>query len=175
MNIVLFGAPGAGKDTLADQLKSFTMISTGKIFRKAAEDKTELGLLARDKYWGKGLLCPDNITNSIIKEAVDKNTGDLLFNGYPRSVDQAKFLNDITKIDLILDLDVSESVATKRLLARGRSDDKEDIIKQRFREYKDKTLPVSTFFIENGCNHVYLHANRTPQEVLEEALYYVKC
>ena len=66
MRIVLLGAPGAGKDTLAEKLESeydYTMISTGEIFRKEAQDGTELGIYARDKYLEKGNICPDDITN----------------------------------------------------------------------------------------------------------------
>jgi adenylate kinase len=175
MNIILFGPPGAGKDTLADQLKlRFTMISTGKIFREAAENKTKLGMLAKNKYWSKGILCPDNITNSIIEEAIAKNPNNLLFNGYPRSVNQAEFLDSLLKIDLVLDLNVTEHIAVKRLLGRGRSDDKEDIIKKRFNEYKEKTLPVSTFYgAREDINYIFLNANRTPEEVLNESLEYI--
>jgi len=182
MRIVLLGAPGAGKDTLADQLKSeynYTMISTGEIFRKEAEEGTELGVYARDKYWAKGNICPDNITNKIMKSALSKipNKDNLIFNGYPRAVSQAEFLETIIPIHMIINLKVEEKVAVKRLLGRGREDDTEEIIQQRFRQYEEKTKPISEFYIDRvNTNNIYytvVNANRTPKEVFKNTFTYI--
>lgn len=176
MKIVYLGAPGSGKDTLAKKFEdeySYTILSTGSIFRKQASDGTKLGVMARDRYWGKGLLCPDNITNELVKNTVENMNQDslknIIFNGYPRSVDQAKFLDSITDISMVIDLSVDEDVAVKRLLSRGREDDLEGAIRKRFQEYREKTLPISEYYKNTGREVFVINANKTPESVFEEA------
>lgn len=184
MRIVLLGAPGAGKDTLAEKLESeydYIMISTGEIFRKEAQDGTELGIYARDKYWAKGNICPDDITNKLMKSALSKipNKENLIFNGYPRAVSQAEFLETIIPIHMIINLKVEEKVAVKRLLGRGREDDTKEVIQQRFRQYEEKTKPISEFYYnrinKNNSNIYYtvINANRTPKEVFKTTFTYI--
>lgn len=178
MKIILLGAPGAGKDTLANQLLeeyNYTMISPGALFRSEAKAKTELGLIAKDKYWGKGILCPDELVNTLVSNKINilnkDDTSNILFNGYPRSVCQAEFIQSLIHIDMVIDLCVSENVAVGRLLERGRLDDTEDIIKERFNQYQEKTKPVSDFYKKVwSCRYILIDANRTIPEVYEEII-----
>jgi len=142
MNIVLLGGPGAGKGTLARQLYreyGYYAITPGELYRKEAKLGTEFGLRAQ-KYWADGNLCPDEMTNELVKNTIKDLDGlDLLFDGYPRTVVQAEYLDSICKIDFVIDLIVSDDVATERLLKRqaieNRSDDTEEIIRQRLEVY----------------------------------------
>lgn len=179
MNIVLLGAPGSGKDTLAADFIShyhYKCLTPGEIFRQEAARGTELGVYARDKYWGNGTLCPDNIVNDLVKDAFDYLSPDeqhnVMFNGYPRSVGQAEYLNELTQIDIVLELRVSEDVAVQRLLGRGREDDKEDIIRHRFSQFALKTEPVIDFYKNlDNCAYIILNADKTPSEVFDEAFH----
>jgi adenylate kinase len=177
MRIVLLGAPGAGKDTLADKFKSqynYTILSPGEIYRKQAQDGTELGVKARDEYWGKGYLCPDSLTNELVKNTIEnlneKELFNTIFNGYPRSFDQAEFLSKIINVPMVIDLIVSEDIAVDRLLKRGRIDDTEEIIRRRFQEYEKKTKSVSNFYKNHGMSmYASIDADDIPQAIFEEA------
>jgi len=181
MRIVLLGAPGSGKDTLAETFKqeyNYTILSPGEIYRKQARDKTELGIKARDEYWGKGLLCPDELTNELVKNTIgglnEKELFNTIFNGYPRSFAQAEFLSKLVNIPMAIDLIVSEEIAIGRLLKRGRIDDTEDVIRRRFKEYEEKTKPVSNFYRNHGMStYITIDADDTPRAIFEEAFGYV--
>ena len=102
MNIFIMGAPGSGKGTFSSRIKeefNLNHISTGDIFRENIANETELGLQAKS-YTEKGLLVPDEITNNMVKEYLshlaDKKNGYLL-DGYPRTLDQAKAFEEMTK------------------------------------------------------------------------------
>lgn len=121
-HIIIFGPPGAGKGTLSSQiLKAYpeiNHISTGDIFRENLRNQTPLGLKAKD-YIDKGELVPDNLTNELVKDKLEK-LGDKpwLLDGYPRNLNQAKALSKITKIDYVIVLKVDEDIIIKRILGR---------------------------------------------------------
>ncbi|MBI4447477.1 adenylate kinase [Candidatus Woesearchaeota archaeon] len=123
MNIVLFGPPGAGKGTQAKLLANYFRIphvSTGDMFREAAAEGTRLGIKARDEYWGKGNLVPDDITIGLVKErlgAKDCEKGFIL-DGFPRTIGQAEALEKISKIDYAIEIQSSEEIIIKRLTSR---------------------------------------------------------
>jgi len=178
MYMVLLGAPGAGKDTLADQIRQkigATILTTGALYRREAELGTALGLKAKNYYWGRGLLCPDEMTNKITRNAFKRTNGtkkNLIFNGYPRSLDQAKYLeNEICRINLVLDLCVSEDVAVKRLLARRREDDTEEVIRERFRVYHENNTKLVEYLkdLEFG-KYAALNADQNIPRVYKDAL-----
>jgi len=181
MKIVLLGNPGAGKDTLADQFRlkyNYMILSPGKIFRKEAERGSALGLRAKNEYWGKGLLCPNDITNALVKDTLenltDKEKAGIIFNGFPRSVIQAKYLNDIVTINMAIELDITEDIAINRLMSRNREDDTAKIIKERFKEYKEKTLPITDFYRKMiGCQYIWIDSDAKPEYIFEEAVSYV--
>ena len=128
MNIFIMGAPGSGKGTFSSRIKdefNLNHISTGDIFRSNIKNETELGLQAK-AYTEKGLLVPDEITNKMVKDYLsqltDKKNGYLL-DGYPRTLDQAKAFEELTKgtdlaVDIVLAMDVSFDELTRRITGR---------------------------------------------------------
>jgi len=122
MRIVLIGAPGAGKGVYAQYFREkycIPQISTGDIFRDEIARGTELG--RRVKYYvEKGLLVPDEIVIEVVKKRLqqqDTQRGFIL-DGFPRTLVQAKALDEITSIDRAIHLKVSEEIAVKRLSGR---------------------------------------------------------
>lgn len=127
MNIILFGAPGAGKGTQAVELVKkyrLTHISTGEMFRNAIANKTEMGLLA-NTYIAKGNLVPDDVTVGVVKErlAQDDCKNGFILDGFPRTLPQAKCLDQICKelnikIDYVIDIEVDSQELISRLSGR---------------------------------------------------------
>ncbi|MDR0675395.1 MAG: nucleoside monophosphate kinase [Mycoplasmataceae bacterium] len=122
-HIVLLGAPGSGKGTLAKHLVTkygFRHLSTGDMFRKVIAENTPLGKQLKDIV-ANGALVDDNITNAVMKEQllnlVDHNINFIL-DGYPRTTTQAEFLDKIAKPNLILLIDVEKELAIKRIIGR---------------------------------------------------------
>ena len=123
-NIILFGPPGAGKGTFSGQIKkvlpNIAHISTGDIFRENLKNETPIGLKAK-QYMDKGELVPDDVVIEMVSDRLNKedvkNNGFIL-DGFPRTLPQAKALSEITEIDLLLLLDVSRDIITKRILGR---------------------------------------------------------
>lgn len=123
-NIILFGPPGAGKGTFSGQIKkvlpNIAHISTGDIFRENLKNKTPIGLKAK-QYMDKGELVPDDVVIEMVRDRLNKedakNNGFIL-DGFPRTLPQAKALSEITEIDLLLLLEVSRAIITKRILGR---------------------------------------------------------
>jgi len=127
MNIVLLGAPGAGKGTQAAVLsKTFGMVhvASGDLFRRALEEKTELGLKAR-AFMEKGELVPDEVTISMVLERIRKPDcrKGVLFDGFPRTLSQAKALDsrlagERKAVDRAVYIEVPEDELVKRLSGR---------------------------------------------------------
>jgi len=121
-NLIIFGPPGAGKGTYASRLASelkIANIATGDIFRQEIKERTTLGKRIA-QFVEKGLLVPDDIVVEVLEKRItepDSKRGFIL-DGYPRTVDQAKALDNIAKIDAIIHLDVSEWVIIERLSNR---------------------------------------------------------
>lgn len=181
MNIVLIGGPGSGKGTLAKQLKNrvdFYTISPGELYRKEANEGTEFGIKARDEYWGAGNLCPDEMTNELVKNTINK-LGDksFIFDGYPRTKIQAEYLDSIIDIDFILDLISSKDVVVKRLLKRAtienRPDDTREIIEQRFDVYQTNMNGLVSYYWGDERYHT-VDADGTMDDTLRLALNILK-
>lgn len=164
-NIVLFGPPGSGKGTQAQNLVekyNWVQLSTGDMFRWNIKQETDLGKLAKS-YIDKGELVPDEVTTNMLREEVKKHTEakGLIFDGYPRTTAQAESLDNILRevlnkeVDICLSLMVEDERLVNRLLKRGessgRSDDANvDIIRNRIREYYQKTDEVSQHYRGQG-------------------------
>ncbi len=162
MNIVLFGPPGAGKGTqskyLVNTLNAF-QISTGDLLREEIKKNSVIGkAIINDMKDGK--FVSDEIVNKLIEKLVSdpEKKNKLIFDGYPRSLSQAKNLdmllkNSDQKIDLILFLNVDKETIIKRVEKRkvleNRSDDDFDTILKRYDTYMKTTEPVLNFYSKN--------------------------
>jgi adenylate kinase len=122
VNAIIFGAPGSGKGTYASRLQSkldVDVIAMGDIFREIMKENTDLGREVRG-YVEKGLLGPDSLTIQVLKQHIAKikNKKGFLFDGYPRTIEQAKALETIAKIDVIIQLVVPDWIIIERLSTR---------------------------------------------------------
>ena len=166
MNIILFGPPGAGKGTQSKYLVKKTngfQISTGDILREEIKNDTEIGkLIINDMNDGK--FVSDQIINNLIKKIIfDPNMKDkLIFDGYPRSLSQAKYLDLLLnetnqKISYIFFLNVNKETIIKRIEKRksieNRSDDELTTILARYDSYIETTKPVLDFYSKKSNFH----------------------
>ena len=159
MNIILFGPPGAGKGTQAkyivDKINGF-QVSTGDLLRKEIENNTEIGKKIINNI-NDGKFVSDDIVNKIIKDIIfdPQKKNKLIFDGYPRSLSQAKNLNDLLietnqNIDHIFFLNVNKETIIKRIEKRKveekRGDDDLDTILKRYDTYLKTTSPVLDYY-----------------------------
>lgn len=167
LNIVLFGPPGAGKGTQSENLINkygLVHLSTGDILRSEISRGTDLGRKAKE-VMDRGELVSDDIVIGMIESKLDDNANakGFIFDGFPRTAAQALALDDLlqkkgTGISGMLALEVDDEELTKRLLLRGqdsgRPDDKDEtVIRRRIQEYNTKTLPLKTYYSEQGKFH----------------------
>ena len=122
MNLILLGAPGAGKGTQAaglSEILKIPHISTGVIFRDNIRRKTELGKLA-DAYISKGELVPDEVTVQIVNDRIQQDdcANGFILDGFPRNKEQADALDKIAKVDLVIHMNLSKEIAKERILNR---------------------------------------------------------
>ena len=185
MNIVLFGPPGAGKGTQADNLvKAYNLykVSTGDLLRKEIDNNSPLGKKIKDII-DKGSFVSDDIINDLIKKILTNTQyqNKIIFDGYPRNLTQAKNLDILLnknkqKIACVLSLNVNLDIVIKRILGREicskcgltfnkffnpankenhkcdskflqkRTDDNEEIVKNRYDTYSKETLPILKYY-----------------------------
>ena len=155
MRVVLLGPPGAGKGTQAEKLSEklgIPQISTGDLFRKNIGDGTPLGLEAK-RYLDAGDLVPAELTNRLVEDRIDQAdaAAGFILDGYPRSVEQAGALKDMlaarnTKLDAVVEFQVSEDELLTRLKGRGRADDTDEVIRNRMKVYRDETEPLLEYY-----------------------------
>jgi len=167
LNVVLFGAPGAGKGTQAKRLASaygLAHLSTGDILRAEKEAGTELGRQAK-QLMDDGKLVPDEIVIGMIRNKVmelkDQRKG-FVFDGFPRTTAQAEALDRLLAelnmpIRACIKFEVDEAELLGRLLKRaqeeGRSDDNAATIQKRLTTYREQTLPVADYYQRQGKLH----------------------
>jgi adenylate kinase len=161
MRLLILGPPGAGKGTQAARIAenlAIPAISTGDIFRANIKDETELGLQVKEILASGGYVS-DEVTNAIVEDrlAQDDCANGFLLDGYPRTLAQVDALDamlDGTPLDHVLELTVDEDAVVERLLKRaetdGRSDDTEEVIRERMAIYHRETKPLSDTYRERG-------------------------
>jgi adenylate kinase len=151
VRLVLVGPPGAGKGTQAERVAErldVPHISTGDLFRANLAEMTPLGTEAK-RYMDAGDLVPDEVTTEMVRTRLseaDAGKGFIL-DGFPRTLPQAdaldRMLDDMgVTLDAVVEFAVPDDVVVARLLGRGRSDDTEDVIRNRQKVYRDETAPL---------------------------------
>ncbi len=153
--LLIFGPPGAGKGTQAEYIAAqlrIPAISTGEMLRAAVAEGNELGQMV-DSIMAKGALVDDGTMAGVVRARLVKEDArdGFLLDGYPRTRGQAETLATILQeqdiaLDAVIYLDVPEDVLVDRVLARGRADDQEEVIRERIKVYERKTKPVLDFY-----------------------------
>lgn len=179
-SIILFGPPGAGKGTQSGLISTITgkpQVSTGDMLREAVSDNSEVGREAKS-YMDKGLLVPDKIIMELIKIRLSKDDAKngLLFDGFPRTIQQAMDLEKLTSVSMVVSLVVQDDEIVSRIAGRRtdpetgeiyhveykpapqdirsrllqRDDDTEDTVRNRLSTFHKQTAPLSDFYRDKG-------------------------
>ena len=188
MILIFFGPPGAGKGTQASLIaNNFNIphLSTGDILRDKLLQKG--GLSTRLKHiMDKGQLVSDDILNEIVSHRISNHDclRGFILDGYPRTMDQALFLNTILnsknlKIDKIIDINIDERIIAKRIITRfkkeNRQDDTEDVIKTRISRYLSETKPLSVFFkTKYPSDYLAINGNQEIEKVTADIIKILK-
>lgn len=185
-NIILIGPPGAGKGTQAKLISEklgLIHISTGDLIREEQANDTKIGKLA-NQLINKGQFLPDNIVIAMVKQKIIDNSKapGFVFDGFPRTVDQAKSLDEFlnarkTPINKVILLEIADDIIKKRITERAskenRPDDSPEVIQTRIDVYKKQTVPVINYY-KNGylfaANRgiINVEASKTKEEILAE-------
>ena len=149
MRIIMLGGPGSGKSTYTEYLIRHFQINhiyPGGMLRKEVDNNTEIGQRVKDII-SKGQFVPNQIVLDLIKDKVNKSPNGYVLDGWPRYMQQVRDMEQSgIGYDFAVFLDVSREEVLKRLLARGRADDTEEIINNRIDLYKRETGPVVEYF-----------------------------
>jgi adenylate kinase len=162
-NLIIFGPPGAGKGTQSGKIARdyhFVHLSTGEILRMLVEKDTAIGQLIK-KFIDRGYLVPDDIVlRELFREALRyQQRPGLIFDGFPRTIYQAGKLDHMMDkrgipISMVISLEVEKEELYNRILGRainsGRTDDREEVIHQRFITYEEETLPLKEYYRNDG-------------------------
>ena len=168
MNIILFGAPGAGKGTQAERIvadRGMVQLSTGDMLRAAIAEGSELGLRAKE-IMDRGELVSDDIIVGMIDARMDQDdcAKGVILDGFPRTVAQAKALDDMLAgkglaLDHVIEIKVDEDAlfariekraAERRRTGPARSDDNADTLRKRLAVYHENTAPLLPYYLEKG-------------------------
>ena len=179
MNLILLGAPGAGKGTQATKISErygIVHISTGDIFRENIKKGTEIGLLAKS-YTEKGELVPDEVTVAIVKDRLtwDDCKKGYLLDGFPRNLYQAEELDKFARIDGVVNINIDHALLMDRLCGRSggelyqRKDDNPETVGARLEVYNEHTAPLIDYYAKQG-KILNFTGTEAPAEVLFEEI-----
>jgi adenylate kinase len=187
---LIIGAPGSGKTTDAEIIAkrnpdTVAHYSTGEMLRAEVASGSELGKEI-DKYVSKGQLVPlDIVINTIVNAIKNSDKEIIIIDGFPRSVEQMKALDEILAKDpeielkAVIEVRVSEAVARERILGRAeeaevkRSDDNEEVFKQRMKIYLDPLPEIEKFYEEKGLLKV-IDGERPIEPIVDEMEAFIK-
>lgn len=170
MNIILFGAPGAGKGTQSSLLiekAGMKQISTGDLFRAAIKNKTELGQKAQ-AFMDKGQLVPDSIVIGMVEEVLESGVRNFILDGFPRTVAQGEALEELLKkknltIGKAIFLEVSRDVLERRLTGRR-------VCKNCGAVYHIESKPTKVPGVCDNCQGEVIQRNDDKAEVIKTRL-----
>lgn len=183
---IVMGPPGSGKGTQAKLLKekfNIAHISTGDLFRHEIQDQTKLGEKA-EKYIVNGEYVPDKITEGMLLNRIKKKdcSKGFILDGFPRTVEQAKFLKKAIKEKeiIVIDYRVSDSVVVDRIHGRAKADEiagnpvraddmDEKIIRERLLIYHSKTESIIKFYKKNA-KYIEVDAEKPVEKIFKESL-----
>ena len=172
--LLFLGPPGAGKGTQAARLceaNGMSHLSTGDLLRSEVSAGTALGLEA-EAVMNRGELVSDELVLAIVESQMKTLSGSgWLLDGFPRTVPQANALEPLLKeleqpIEAVVLLELDDAVLIERLLARGRDDDNEVVIRNRLEVYREKTSPLISFYQDKGLL-VSVQANGSVEEITQ--------
>ena len=155
--LLFIGPPGAGKGTQANLFCSkygLDHLSTGDLLRDEVSSGSDLGLQASE-IMNKGELVSDELVLSIVEGRLDNIKKGWLLDGFPRNVSQANALKNLLEkinhpLEAVISIQIADDVLIKRLLARGREDDNEEVIVNRLKVYREKTSPLIDLYSKQG-------------------------
>jgi len=163
VRMLLVGPPGAGKGTqalLLSETFSIPAISTGDIFRANVRDETPLGVEAKG-FMDRGEYVPDSLTNALVADRLAQRDCEpgFLLDGYPRTLDQVRALDEVlasqgNQLDVVVELTVDPEIVIDRIRGRateqGRTDDSEDVVRNRLGVYARETAPLIEVYGARG-------------------------
>jgi Adenylate kinase and related kinases len=182
VRLIFLGPPGAGKGTQAAIIgESFGVphISTGDILRTHVAEETDLGQKAKD-YMDQGELVPDQLILDMVEHRLQESDAQngWILDGFPRNISQADFIavlvlnadseaKNSTGELKVINLDVPDQILVERLLARGRKDDNEEIIRHRLQVYREQTAPLIDYYRKRNQLE-YINGNRAMDDITQE-------
>jgi adenylate kinase len=163
MNVILLGAPGAGKGTqgaLLSRRAGLPTVATGDLLRAAVKKDTALGRRAK-RYMDQGLLVPDEVILGLIEDVLNSTEArhGVIMDGFPRTIQQADAVDQLlagrgVQVDRVLTFEVPQEELVSRMLGRaakeGRTDDTPETIRQRLQVYRQDTEPLVDYYRRRG-------------------------
>lgn len=174
-NIILIGKPGSGKGTMSKLLlehdNSYVHLSTGDVFRKHIKDQTDLGLEIIDVI-NSGELVNDELSIAVVEDFISKNKSkNIIFDGFPRNVEQAQWLiTEMSEDDIeLLNIFVEEDLAIERIQSRSKIENRPEdsdvtIIKKRLEDYAAITTPILHWYHEYIDEVIFIDGSTNPTD-----------